>query len=56
MERQYVLVERGKPKLISYKVFTSLDDARVERHALEIHNAGLIIDIMELTPLQVNKD
>lgn len=51
MERKFVLVKREDSTLVSYTVFSSFEDARVERHALEIHNAGLVVDIKELVSI-----
>ena len=43
----FILVKRDTIEIVSPKKFDSFDDARIERHKMEIANPDVIIDIIE---------
>ena len=45
--KTFILVRRDTKEIVSSEKFDSLDDARIERHKLEIANPDIIIDIIE---------
>lgn len=50
---KYILVRRGTMEIISSKRFDSLDDAKIERHKMEIAHPDVFIDILFTTDFQV---
>jgi hypothetical protein len=45
MEKKFILIRRDNLKSVSEKVYISFNDARIDRHKMEIKNPDLIIDI-----------
>lgn len=45
--KTFILVRRDTMEIVSSKKFDSFDDARIERHKMEIANPNVIIDIIE---------
>lgn len=45
--KTFILVKRDTMEVASPKKFNSFDDARIERHKMEIANTDVIIDIIE---------
>lgn len=45
MEKKFILVRRDNSKPVSDKKYDSFDDARIDRHKMEIKNPDVIIDI-----------
>lgn len=45
--KTFILVRRDTMEIVSPKKFDSFDDARIERHKMEIANPDVIIDIKE---------
>lgn len=43
---KFILVRRDTMERVSNVVYDSFDDARIERHRMEIKNPNVIIDIM----------
>ena len=44
--KKFILVRRDNLERVSNVVYDSFDDARIERHRMEIKNPDVIIDIM----------
>jgi len=44
--KKFILVRRDTMKIVSPEEFDSFDEARIERHKMEIANPGVIVDIM----------
>ena len=44
--KKFILVRRDNLERVSDVVYNSFDDARIERHKMEIKNPNVIIDIM----------
>ena len=44
--KRFVLVRRDTMKVVSSEKFNSFEDARIERHKMEIANPDVIIDIL----------
>ena len=51
--KTFILVRRDTMEIVSSKKFDSFDDARIERHKMEIANPNVIIDIFVDTGFQV---
>ena len=51
--KTFILVRRDTMEIVSSKKFDSFDDARIERHRMEIANPNVIIDIFVNTSFQV---
>ena len=51
--KTFILVRRDTNEIVSSKKFDSFDDARIERHKMEIANPDVIIDIFVKTGFQV---
>lgn len=51
--KTFILVRRDTMEIVSSKKFDSFDDARIERHKMEIANPDVIIDIFVNTSFQV---
>ena len=45
--KTFILIRRDTKEIASSKKFDSFDDARIERHKMEIANPDVIIDIIE---------
>jgi len=45
--KKFILIRRGTMEIVSPKRFNSYNDARIERHKMEIANPDVIIDIVE---------
>ena len=51
--KTFILVRRDTMEIVSSKKFDSFDDARIERHKMEIANPNVIIDIFTNIDFQV---
>lgn len=51
--KKFILVRRDTMEIVSSEKFDSFDDARIERHKMEIANPNVIIDIFVNTGFQV---
>ncbi len=51
--KTFILVRRDTKEIVSSKKFDSFDDARIERHKMEIANPNVIVDIFINTDFQV---
>lgn len=51
--KTFILVRRDTMEIVSSEKFNSFDDARIERHKMEIANPDVIIDIFVNTNFQV---
>ena len=51
--KTFILVRRDTLEIVSSKKFDSFDDARIERHKMEIANPNVIIDILVDTSFHV---
>ena len=51
--KTFILVRRDTLDIVSSNKFDSFDDARIERHKMEIANPNVIIDIFVNTDFQV---
>lgn len=45
---KFILVSRDNLERVSDVVYDSFDDARIERHRMEIKNPNVIIDIISV--------